>query len=120
MSETEKTVMKLFKESLSNKDEISDKLIDSLMLELEKEKPNVDNLPTDCWVKEPVTISITEETIKQFKRFHFVAFVNPVKQVMEQIGEKFMSTKKKMFIHHSEDQEKWLCRKLFRSQKKIT
>ena len=44
MSETEKKVMKLFKESLGKKDEISDKLIDSLMLELEKEKPNVERL----------------------------------------------------------------------------
>lgn len=44
MSETEKTVMKLFKESLNKKDEISDKLTDSLMSELEKEKPNVERL----------------------------------------------------------------------------
>lgn len=44
MSETEKKVMKLFKESLSKKDEISDKLIDSLILELEKEKPNIERL----------------------------------------------------------------------------
>ena len=44
MSETEKKVMKLFKESLSKKYEISDKLIDSLILELEKEKPNIERL----------------------------------------------------------------------------
>lgn len=44
MNETEKTVMKIFKESLSKEDEVSDKLVDSLMLELEKEKPNVERL----------------------------------------------------------------------------
>ena len=44
MSKTEKIVMKLFKESLSKKGEISDKLIDSLILELGKEKPNVERL----------------------------------------------------------------------------
>ena len=44
MSETEINVMKLFKESLEKKDEISDKLVASLILELEKEKPNVEKL----------------------------------------------------------------------------
>lgn len=44
MSETEIVVMKLFKESLEKNEEISSKLIDSLLVELEKEKPNAEKL----------------------------------------------------------------------------
>ena len=44
MSQTEKTVMKLFKESLEKKEEITVKLIESLVQELEKETPNAERL----------------------------------------------------------------------------